>query len=139
MGWIGAVVVCAVKPIAHCGPDSTLAKRHESVSSDTHHQAEGHEHEEEHHQNGGQEDQGSDPTCAEDPACNAIYSAVNTAFAAALDLPSATVLYELFQLSTIVTLDLALNGAAITKERVLLLTHEVCTCVNSFALAPPSA
>lgn len=128
-------MLCAIKPFAHCEPDSSSEKPHESVLAGHHHQTDGHEHQEEHHDDAG----GSDPTCAEDPTCKAIYSAVNTTSPAALEFPCATLLYEVFQLSTIVTLDSAVYESAVAKERVLLLTHEVCTCVNSFALAPPSA
>ena len=109
------------------------------MSDDHHHEAEGHEDDEEHQHDGDGEETGSDPTCADDLSCKAIYSALNTTFPAALDVLAATLLYDVFQLSTILALDRPICDSATSKERVLLLTHEVCTSVSSLPLAPPSA
>lgn len=137
-GWIGAVFVCAIKPLAHCGPASSAERSHQIVLAD-YHDTEDHHHDDAHHEDASRGDTNSGVPCSDDPSCEAINSAFNTASMAALRLPCAKLLYEVFQPSTVVQLGITLCDSARAKERVLLLTHEMCNCVNSFALAPPSA
>lgn len=146
LGWTSAVLVCAIKPLAHCAPDSNAETSTHLVSDNYLHDAEPHQHGEEHphddrHQHDGdKEEAGRDSNCADDPSCKAIYSALNTTSPAVLvDELAARLLYELFQLSTIIRLDITVSNSAPSEERVLLLTHEVCTSVSSLPLAPPSA
>lgn len=139
IGWTSAVLVCAIKPLAHCGPNPNAETSHHELSDDHHHEAGSHQDGKEHQHDGDEEDAGSNSTCADDPSCKAIYSALNTTFPTPLEVLAATLLYDVNQLSTIVILHRPVCDSATSKERVLLLTHGVCTCVNSLPLAPPSA
>ena len=140
IGWTTAVFVCAIKPLAHCGPDTSGPASHQpAIPESHHHEADGHQHDEHHEHKASDDESGKDANCEDDPSCQAIFSALNTGSLAVLQLPCAALLYEVFNVSTIVTFDLPACQSASSNERVLLLTHKVCTSVNFFALAPPSA
>ena len=137
IGWVSAVVVCTVKPLGICGPEGAGRSHHESESAihDEHeHTSSDHSHD----HDADREHEGPS-SCDDSLSCGAIFSALTIAPEALVHAPALIVLYEMFSLGVILQ-DAAQNSeTSILNERVLLLTHEVCTRTTAFSLAPPIA
>lgn len=140
IAWLGAVVGCALEPVALCHSVSD-----QRTETDHHHGGEA-----DHHHSGTAEHAGNtsehhpkspapfDP-CADNSACLAIKSAVPHLVKLSLPDHPVEINTDLFylRLSASVKIRLTASVTLPVTERVLLLRHEVCTRSALFSLAPP--
>lgn len=142
IAWLGAVVGCALEPVALCHSVSdqrTETDHHHGGEADHHHSGTA-----EHSEAGNASDHHPkspapfDP-CADNSACLAIKSAVSHLVKLSLPDRPIEIVTDLFnlRLSPSVKIRLTTSVTLSVTERVLLLRHEVCTRSAVFSLAPP--